>query len=70
VPLCLLARVRVLFVRLFACLPVPVSCLSLLVCAWQDTERLKAAIAAMPIEEAKYHMKRCEDSGLWVPQKD
>ena len=33
----------------------------------QDTETLKAAIAAMPIEEAKHHMKRCEDSGLWVP---
>lgn len=21
----------------------------------------------MPVEEAKYHMKRCVDSGLWVP---
>ena len=21
----------------------------------------------MPEEEAKYHMKRCVDSGLWVP---
>jgi cell division cycle protein 37 len=28
---------------------------------------LKEAIAKMPEEEAKYHMKRCVDSGLWVP---
>jgi len=35
----------------------------------QDTLKLKAAIAAMPIDEAKYHMKRCEDSGLWVPER-
>jgi len=35
----------------------------------QDTEKLKAAIGAMPLEEAKYHMKRCEDSGLWVSEK-
>ena len=21
----------------------------------------------MPVEEATYHMKRCVDSGLWVP---
>lgn len=21
----------------------------------------------MPVEDAKYHMKRCVDSGLWVP---
>lgn len=35
----------------------------------QDTQQLKDAIAKMPIEEAKYHMKRCEDSGLWVSEK-
>jgi cell division cycle protein 37 len=35
----------------------------------QDTARLKAAIASLPLEEAKHHMKRCEDSGLWVPEK-
>jgi cell division cycle protein 37 len=35
----------------------------------QDTEKLKAALAAMPAEEARMHMKRCEDSGLWVPEK-
>lgn len=23
----------------------------------------------MPEDEAKYHMKRCVDSGLWVPEK-
>lgn len=33
----------------------------------QDMARLHAAIEALPIEEAKHHMKRCEDSGLWVP---
>lgn len=22
----------------------------------------------MPEEEARYHMKRCVDSGLWVPE--
>ena len=33
----------------------------------RDVEMLQQAIAAMPIEEAKYHMKRCVDSGLWVP---
>lgn len=21
----------------------------------------------MPVDEARYHMKRCIDSGLWVP---
>jgi cell division cycle protein 37 len=35
----------------------------------QDTQRLKDALAAMPLEDAKYHMKRCEDSGLWVAEK-
>lgn len=29
---------------------------------------LQAAIARMPTEEAMYHMKRCIDSGLWVPE--
>jgi cell division cycle protein 37 len=29
---------------------------------------LKEAIAKMPEDEAKYHMKRCVDSGLWVPE--
>lgn len=29
---------------------------------------LQAAIANLPEEEAKYHMKRCVDSGLWVPE--
>lgn len=27
---------------------------------------LKEVISKMPEEEAKYHMKRCVDSGLWV----
>jgi cell division cycle protein 37 len=27
---------------------------------------LKEVILKMPEEDAKYHMKRCVDSGLWV----
>lgn len=34
----------------------------------RDTELLKQVIMKMPEEEAKYHMKRCVDSGLWVPE--
>lgn len=33
----------------------------------QDIPLLQSAIAKMPEEEARYHMKRCIDSGLWVP---
>jgi len=33
----------------------------------KDMARLHAAVESLPTEEAKYHMKRCEDSGLWVP---
>lgn len=33
----------------------------------QDIPLLQETIAAMPEEEARYHMKRCIDSGLWVP---
>lgn len=29
---------------------------------------LQETIAKMPTEEAMYHMKRCIDSGLWVPE--
>ena len=29
---------------------------------------LQRAIAAMPQKEAKYWMKQCVDSGLWVPK--
>lgn len=35
----------------------------------QDTQKLKAALAGMPANVAKDYMKRCEDSGLWVPEK-
>ena len=31
---------------------------------------LQATIAKMPEEEAVYYMKRCVDSGLWVPGKN
>jgi cell division cycle protein 37 len=33
----------------------------------RDMEKLKAALRAMPEEEAAKHMKDCADSGLWVP---
>lgn len=33
----------------------------------QDIPLLQQTIAAMPEDEARYHMKRCIDSGLWVP---
>lgn len=33
----------------------------------QDIPLLQQTIAAMPEEEAKFHMKQCIDSGLWVP---
>ncbi|KAH8275024.1 hypothetical protein KR018_011321 [Drosophila ironensis] len=33
----------------------------------RDVEQLQKTIAAMPVDVAKYHMKRCVDSGLWVP---
>lgn len=32
----------------------------------RDTDLLKQVIASMPEDEAKYHMKRCVESGLWV----
>ncbi|CAH0556748.1 unnamed protein product [Brassicogethes aeneus] len=33
----------------------------------QDIALLQETIAKMDEEQAKYHMKRCVDSGLWVP---
>jgi len=33
----------------------------------QDISLLQQAITTLPEEEARYHMKRCVDSGLWVP---
>ncbi|XP_014252146.1 hsp90 co-chaperone Cdc37-like [Cimex lectularius] len=36
----------------------------------QDIPMLQKAIAEMPQEDAAYHMKRCIDSGLWIPEKD
>ncbi|KAH8302078.1 hypothetical protein KR044_002522 [Drosophila immigrans] len=35
----------------------------------RDIELLQKTIATMPVDEAKYHMKRCVDSGLWVPNE-
>jgi cell division cycle protein 37 len=34
----------------------------------QDIQMLQQAITLLPEEEARYHMKRCVDSGLWVPE--
>lgn len=34
----------------------------------KDIELLKKTITEMPEDQAKYHMKRCVDSGLWVPE--
>lgn len=34
----------------------------------QNIQTLKDTIAAMDVETATYHMKRCVDSGLWVPE--
>ncbi|XP_055689084.1 hsp90 co-chaperone Cdc37 [Lutzomyia longipalpis] len=34
----------------------------------RDVKMLQETIAKMDPEEAKYHMKRCVDSGLWVPE--
>ncbi|RVE44416.1 hypothetical protein evm_010946 [Chilo suppressalis] len=36
----------------------------------QDVPLLQATIAKMPEQEAIYYMKRCVDSGLWVPGKN
>jgi len=35
-----------------------------------DVGMLQRTIAAMPPMEARYHMKRCVDSGLWKPAAD
>jgi len=35
----------------------------------KDIQRLQACIQALPAEEAKYHIQRCEESGLWVPSQ-
>jgi cell division cycle protein 37 len=34
-----------------------------------DPVEVFESLPEVPIEEAKYHMKRCEDSGLWVSEK-
>ncbi|UYV67492.1 CDC37 [Cordylochernes scorpioides] len=33
----------------------------------RDIPMLQKAIAELPEDEARYHMKRCVDSGLWIP---
>ena len=36
----------------------------------QDVSRLQQAVASMSSADAKYHMKRCVDSGLWVARDE
>jgi len=36
----------------------------------KDLQKLQEVIQNMPPEDAKYHMKRCVDSGMWVPSAD
>jgi len=36
----------------------------------QDIPMLQKAITELDEKEARYHMKRCVDSGLWCPSKD
>ena len=36
----------------------------------QDIAKLQETIRAMPEEDARYHMKRCVESGLWKPAED
>jgi len=36
----------------------------------QDIQRLQDTIKAMNQDDARYHMKRCVDSGLWKPSAD
>jgi len=33
----------------------------------RDVQLLQKTLTTMSVEDAKYHMKRCVDSGLWVP---
>lgn len=36
----------------------------------QDKNALANILANMPPDEAKYHMKRCTESGLWIPDNN
>jgi cell division cycle protein 37 len=33
----------------------------------KDIPMLQKVLGELPEEEARYHLKRCVDSGLWVP---
>lgn len=33
----------------------------------KDLSKLQQILSAMPEEDAKYHLKRCVDSGMWIP---
>ncbi len=35
----------------------------------RDMAQLQSALRGLDYKTAKYHMKRCADSGLWVPDK-
>lgn len=36
----------------------------------QDKNALANILANMPVDEARYHMKRCTESGLWIPDNN
>ena len=33
----------------------------------KDIPMLQKVLGELPEEEARYHLKRCVDSGLWIP---
>ena len=33
----------------------------------KNVQMLQDVLTSMPEDEAKYHLKRCIDSGLWIP---
>ena len=36
----------------------------------KNIEALQTALLKLPTDQAQYHMKRCIESGLWVPGGD
>lgn len=36
----------------------------------RDIPMLQVEMSKLPEDEARYHLKRCVDSGLWVPEAD
>ena len=36
----------------------------------KDIPMLQKVLGSLPEEEARYHLKRCVDSGLWIPNAE